>query len=131
MSIALRSSVALVFLLAAATSSAHAGWLGFRNQLTHAVLIESTRQVKNTIHTTAPQFLYPGETLWHRTRDVNSRRITVLDARAGRPVLVRFEAQPENLYVIESKGEAGGAAIHARLVSTSKSKAPEATARKE
>lgn len=99
-----------------------ASWLGFRNDLSHPVVIRWTNE------TGAPgksHQLHPGESRWEWTMDKRARQITITDAREPRSVLVRVTSptakSPDLLYAIQTKaGTDGKKTVQATKVSPAK-----------
>jgi hypothetical protein len=91
---------------------AQAGWLGFRNDLAHPVILQATDLGKAS----KPLYLQPGESTCDWVNDRVVRKITVLDGRDRRTELVRFEAAAEQgdyLYLIRSTIRDGKRVIEA------------------
>ncbi len=83
---------------------ARAGWLGFRNDLSHAVIVQVAADGQ-AAKRGASYHLYPGEVTWDWVCADCSRHITIYDARGDKPMLVRFEAclgKDDLLYAIQA-----------------------------
>lgn len=99
-------------------SSAWAGWLGFRNDLAHPVVIQSTSKVNGSVFRCAPQFLHAGEVTWDFVAENTVKQITICDGRAPRGMLHRFETtmgKDERLYAVQlqAAGEKGEKTVQA------------------
>jgi len=82
---------------------AWAGWLGFRNDLGHPVILHA---VTDKGQQGKPLYLQPGESTCDWVNDSAVRRISVQDARARppRPDLAKFQTDPADkdvLYVLK------------------------------
>jgi hypothetical protein len=97
------SGLAALVLSAIAGPGASAGWLGFRNDLGHPVILQA---VTDKGLQGKPLYLQPGESTCDWVNDNAVRKITVQDARERppRPDLTRFETSPakeDALYILK------------------------------
>lgn len=76
-------SAALV-LCGAWPQSAHAAWLGFRNDIPGPVVVQGANVVNNVIRRGKPLPLNPTEIAWDQVPQPGNRLITVYDTRTGR-----------------------------------------------
>jgi hypothetical protein len=96
--------------LAVEPAEAHAAWLRFRNDLSHAVVVQSSWTAKGVSHRGKTHYLYPGETVSEWVSEAHSRKVVISDARTPRQSLLQIDASPgkkELLIAVQSKLEAG------------------------
>jgi hypothetical protein len=92
------------------TGEAAAAWLGLRNDLGHAVVIQAATTGSAGARQEPPVVLKPGEVTWDWVAEKTVRQITVHDARPPRPALTRLKVdftQGDQFYVIQSVGQPG------------------------
>jgi hypothetical protein len=95
--------LALLALLAIANDAPAGGWLGYKNELNHTVVLQATND-KGQLG--KPLVLQAGESTCDWVADTAARKIAVLDGRERPPrsEMVRFEAatteKGDVLYVI-------------------------------
>ena len=85
------TSLLVVTGLAMATADARAGWLGYRNELGHPVVLQATSDKGQQGKALT---LQPGESTCDWVNDTAARKLVVLDGRERPPrtELIRFEA---------------------------------------
>jgi hypothetical protein len=83
--------LAAVTLLAAENIAQAGGWLGYRNDLSHPVVLQATNEKGQQ---GKPLVLQPGESTCDWVADTAARKIAVLDGRErpARTEMVRFDA---------------------------------------
>lgn len=81
------------FAVASAPGHVFAAWLGFRNDTTRPVVVQtiSAGQGNRALKAGKPQQLYPGEVAWDSVIQPGKRSILVLDARQPNVLLGRRE----------------------------------------
>jgi hypothetical protein len=102
------SAVAGVLLAAFCATPAAAGWLGFRNDLNRAVVVQASGNVLGAVHRCTPRYLYPGEVAWDWVPENSHREIMIYDGTPARAVLDRLDAsvgKDDLFYVIQSAGK--------------------------
>ena len=111
----------------AGPSKANAGWVGFRNDLGQAVVIQSSSATKNQARQGNPQYVYPGETTWEWVPDHGVRTITISTASTPKTALYRLEVsapdQGDQLFAIQREGKSGDVRVVKVHKPTGKAKA--------
>lgn len=85
----LRRCLLSLLLFGMALSPASAAWLGFRNDMNQAVVVQTYTECKSGARLGTPHRLYPGETTWDWVSDNNTRKLQVTDARSSKTILLR------------------------------------------
>jgi hypothetical protein len=75
--------------LCAMPSPAAAGWLGFRNDLSQAVIVQTYTECQAGTRLGTPHRLYPNETTWDWVSDHSVRKLLVSDAQSSKNALLR------------------------------------------
>ncbi len=80
--------------LAAGPVEAPAAWLRFRNDLGHAVVIQTSWTANGAGVRGKPQYLHPGETVSEWLNTPQRLRVNVSDARSPRTTILQAEMAP-------------------------------------
>jgi hypothetical protein len=80
----------------AVVTTGQAGWLGVRNDLGQAIIVQAV-ETKDQTRQTVSHRLYPGETTWEWIPTGTERKLTILDPQANRTIMVRSELTIGNL----------------------------------
>jgi hypothetical protein len=75
--------------LAALPAVASAGWMGFRNDLNHAIVVQTYTEARDGVRYGTPHRLYPGETTWEWVSDQSSRKLIITDTQSPRSTLLK------------------------------------------
>src|SRR5687768_7472077 len=96
---------ALVALLIGVSAADAAGLVGYRNDSTQAVVVQSAVTSNGRVSLSKPQTLYPGEVALDNLAFVGTRRITIYDAKNTKVVLFQGDVTntDDALYSIQSK----------------------------
>jgi hypothetical protein len=92
------------------SSQADAAWLGLRNDLSHAVVIQATTTSPAGTRQEPSFTLAPGEITWAWVAEKTVRHITIHDARPPRGTLTRVQAdlaKGDQLYIIQTGSRPG------------------------
>ena len=98
----MRVAVAVLIAVLSLAADANAGWFGFRNDMSHSIVLHATTDKAKPGRSLT---LQPGESTCDWVNDAAVRKIVVLDGRDRRTELIRFEAVPasgDGLYVIRN-----------------------------
>jgi hypothetical protein len=79
----------LLVALSAVPASAHAAWLGFRNDTSVPVVVQGTTMVNRQVRRTKPHLLYSREVAWDAILQAGNQMITVYDAKNPRLILYK------------------------------------------
>lgn len=108
-----------LLIVALLTPNVAAGWLGLRNDLGRAVVVQSATEADGTVRRGIPQTLDSGEATWTQIAPRTVKRFTIYDSRPPRAVLYQLDvsdAGEDQFFIIQEKGKS---------VEVVKSKAPE------
>jgi hypothetical protein len=81
--------VLAISVLALAAGPNHAGWLGFRNDLTIPVIVRTNIVVNNKVGLGKTFLMYPGDVSWDAIIQGGNRQIVIVDAK--KPARVLFQ----------------------------------------
>src|SRR5438477_12722324 len=98
-------SVALLATVLSSAAADAAGLVGYRNDTTQAVVVQSSVTSNGRTSLSKPQTLYPGEVALDNLAFVGTRRITVYDAKNNKTILFQGDVtnSDDALYSIQSK----------------------------
>jgi len=73
----------------AVSSTAHAGWLGYKNESTVPVVVQTSTVVNNVIVRGKAHTLYPGEIAWDNIPAPAVRQLSVFDAKNNNKLILQ------------------------------------------